>query len=289
MIQDIDSLLNVAGVYTIIHTASGRTYVGEALNVRGRWKSHFTCLARNKHNNYFLQQAWNKYGPAAFEFKSFLTLERLPGESNHLLKKRLKREEKKILMLFPDNYNLEIPSEEYDYLIPGPTAKAMMKKAASAERNTPEGKARMKRVRLNAMADPSAVRMHKLATKAAWQNPEIKASRVAAFNTEEGKKNRSEGAAIGWIKRKEHLKDPEFAAKDQERIRKSTESLRKTYSSPEMREQCSRIATESWKVPGRVEKVSESLEEFYSEPENRKRHSETMKKHPPFSKNPKKK
>lgn len=279
MIQDIESLKGIAGVYTIIHTASGRAYVGEAFNIRGRWKSHVSCLTRNDHRNYFLQQAWNKYGPQAFEFKKFIILERLFDESNYLLKKRLKQEENKVLALFPDNYNLEIPSSEHDYLIPGPAAKAQMKKAAKAERSTVAGKARMKRVRLEAMDDPIACLNHKLAIKAAWQNPEVKAARIAAFNTEQGQENRSQGAKLGWLKRKQKLQnDPEFLLSHQASREKANRKIKETYSTPEKREQLSKTSTESWKVEGRKEKVSASLKQFYEDPKHRKIHSERMKK-----------
>ncbi len=283
MIQDIDSL-SVAGVYTIIHVASGKTYVGEALNIRTRWSGHFSCLQKGNHNNYYLQRSWNKYGAEAFEFKIFLILERLENESNYMLKKRLKREENKVLKLFPKNFNLEIPSEEHDYLIPGPMAKERMKESATSERNTASGKARMRRIRIEAMEDPTSVRLHKLATKAAWQKPEIKASRVAAFNTPEGKENRAAAAKTGWLKRKEHQKDPEFMAKEQERAKKAGASIKKTFATPEMREKMSQTSTQSWKVSGRKEKVSKSLKAFYSDPTNRKKHSENMKK--AYSKKP---
>lgn len=279
MSQETYSLNNVAGVYTIIHEASGRTYVGEALNIRTRWKGHFNSLQAGSHRNYFLQNSWNKYGAEAFKFKVFLILERIENESDFMLKKRLKQEENKVLKFFPNNFNLEICSDHHEYLIPGPMAKAQMKKAAKAERNSPGGKARMKQVRLNAMNDPTATLNHKLGTKAGWQDPIKKAKRITAFNTEEGKKNRAEGAKIGWLKRKEKLQtDSNFLLSHKKSREKANKKIKELYNLPERKEKLSKQSTESWKVSGRKEKVSASLKEFYSDPNNRKLHSARMKK-----------
>jgi hypothetical protein len=281
MPQVIDSdEYNVAGVYTVTQKASGRTYVGEAFNIRERWMNgHIGCLNDNRHGNRFLQRAWNKYGPDAFEFKIFTVVENTENLSKYLFKKKLKWHENEVLKLFPKNYNLEIPGEN-GYVIPGPRAKRMMKKAAKRERNTEIGRARMKRVRLEAMKNPIAVARHKKATKEAWQNPEIKAARVAAYNTPEGKKNRASGAALGWIKRKEKLaNDPEFAARHKESRAKANKKIKELYNTPERKNMLSKQADETWAVPGRKGKVTESLEEYYSDPKNRTRHSKIMLEH----------
>ncbi len=58
----------VAGVYAIVHSESGRRYVGSSVNLRGRLSRHRKELDREIHGNRRLQRAWKKYGPAAFEF-----------------------------------------------------------------------------------------------------------------------------------------------------------------------------------------------------------------------------
>lgn len=57
-----------SGIYKIEHIASGKIYVGSAVNFRIRWNDHKKSLRKNKHHNRKLQCAWNKYGEPAFAF-----------------------------------------------------------------------------------------------------------------------------------------------------------------------------------------------------------------------------
>jgi len=61
-----------SGVYTIRNTLNGREYVGSAAAFRYRWNKHRSELSRGVHSNSKLQRAWDKHGPAAFEFKPLL-------------------------------------------------------------------------------------------------------------------------------------------------------------------------------------------------------------------------
>src|SRR3990167_30376 len=57
------------GIYKIINTVNGKQYVGSAVNlIQRKWK-HWSALKRGKHDNSYLQRAWNKYGEVAFEFR----------------------------------------------------------------------------------------------------------------------------------------------------------------------------------------------------------------------------
>lgn len=57
------------GVYMILHIASDTRYVGSAADtIAARWGTHRYGLRHNTHRNKHLQQAWNKYGEAAFAF-----------------------------------------------------------------------------------------------------------------------------------------------------------------------------------------------------------------------------
>jgi group I intron endonuclease len=60
----------IAGVYAIIHIASGRRYVGSARDMRARWWQHQNRLRGNRHDCHHLQRAWNKYGSDAFRVES---------------------------------------------------------------------------------------------------------------------------------------------------------------------------------------------------------------------------
>jgi group I intron endonuclease len=58
-----------SGIYQIRHLASGRSYVGSAVNLRKRWALHRWSLANGRHRNQLLQRAWVKYGANAFAFE----------------------------------------------------------------------------------------------------------------------------------------------------------------------------------------------------------------------------
>lgn len=59
----------VSGIYTITNKVNGKLYVGLSNNVHHRFSQHKSDLNHNRHSNPYLQNAWNKYGADAFEFK----------------------------------------------------------------------------------------------------------------------------------------------------------------------------------------------------------------------------
>lgn len=72
-----DAILAQSGIYAIRNTISGKLYVGSAVHLKNRWKSHRSNLTLNKHHSEKLQRAWNKYGSDAFVFE---VLEIVPGK-----------------------------------------------------------------------------------------------------------------------------------------------------------------------------------------------------------------
>jgi len=58
-----------SGIYAIVHIKSGRHYIGSSRNIYHRWRIHKSELRRGVSNSRYLQNAWNKYGEAAFHFK----------------------------------------------------------------------------------------------------------------------------------------------------------------------------------------------------------------------------
>ena len=56
------------GIYMIINKINNKIYIGQARNIKERWKNHINDLKNNKHYNKHLQGAWNKYGKDSFEF-----------------------------------------------------------------------------------------------------------------------------------------------------------------------------------------------------------------------------
>ena len=58
----------LSGVYQIRCKDNGKIYVGSAVNLEWRWRSHRRDLSNGVHVNPHLQSAWNLYGEASFEF-----------------------------------------------------------------------------------------------------------------------------------------------------------------------------------------------------------------------------
>lgn len=62
--------LSKTGVYTITNTVNGKLYVGStSMSFNYRWRKHYNKLLKNQHENYKLQNAWNKYGESNFIFE----------------------------------------------------------------------------------------------------------------------------------------------------------------------------------------------------------------------------
>lgn len=57
-----------SGVYVISNTIDGRQYVGSTVTFKRRFRDHARFLRDGKHQNKYLQNAWNKYGEEAFVF-----------------------------------------------------------------------------------------------------------------------------------------------------------------------------------------------------------------------------
>ncbi len=59
----------------IRNTQSGSFYIGSAINIRGRWRSHLSQLRRNLNKCAKLQKAWNSYGEKSFVFEVLQAVE----------------------------------------------------------------------------------------------------------------------------------------------------------------------------------------------------------------------
>ena len=58
--------LKLSGIYAIRNTITGDVYVGQSINLVGRWGGHFRQLAKGKHPNRKLQDDFSSYGSDAF-------------------------------------------------------------------------------------------------------------------------------------------------------------------------------------------------------------------------------
>lgn len=59
----------MTGIYRIVHTATGREYIGQAADISQRWRAHRRRLTAGNHHAPHLQSAWAKYGATAFMFE----------------------------------------------------------------------------------------------------------------------------------------------------------------------------------------------------------------------------
>jgi group I intron endonuclease len=65
---DLSNNKVVSGVYCIINSYNNKIYIGSSKHIVKRIKNHICNLNNNKHNNTYLQSAWNKYGESLFKF-----------------------------------------------------------------------------------------------------------------------------------------------------------------------------------------------------------------------------
>lgn len=57
------------GIYKITNIGNGKLYIGSSNNLQKRKREHFWALRYNKHNNPYMQNAYNKYGEKSFTFE----------------------------------------------------------------------------------------------------------------------------------------------------------------------------------------------------------------------------
>lgn len=57
-----------SGIYCIRNIRNNKRYVGSAVNIAARYRTHKCDLTKGRHHSPYLQNSWKKYGPDAFEF-----------------------------------------------------------------------------------------------------------------------------------------------------------------------------------------------------------------------------
>lgn len=76
-----------SGIYIIANTQNGMIYIGQAKDIRDRWRDHKNDLAKSKHKNRHLQNAYNKYGSDCFKYQilEYCPVEKLDEREQHFL------------------------------------------------------------------------------------------------------------------------------------------------------------------------------------------------------------
>lgn len=64
------NLRNFSGIYKITCIVNNKFYIGSAVDFYRRLHTHSSHLKNNKHDNRYLQAAWNKYGKDSFIFET---------------------------------------------------------------------------------------------------------------------------------------------------------------------------------------------------------------------------
>lgn len=70
--MDITTAPKCSGIYQITHIASGRNYVGSAVNLNKRLKEHVRQLNEGCHHSKFMQRVFKKHGADSLSFKILL-------------------------------------------------------------------------------------------------------------------------------------------------------------------------------------------------------------------------
>lgn len=63
-----------SGIYVIFNKVTFQAYIGRTANINKRWQQHRMQLSMGKHHNRRLQESWNKYGEANFNFTVFMLI-----------------------------------------------------------------------------------------------------------------------------------------------------------------------------------------------------------------------
>lgn len=67
----------LSAVYAIRHVPTDRYYVGSAVNLYGRWKTHRSALSYERHTSPYLQNSWNAHDANEFQW---IILESVPDK-----------------------------------------------------------------------------------------------------------------------------------------------------------------------------------------------------------------
>lgn len=70
--------MKIAGIYQIRNIVNNKIYIGSSANLMNRKSGHFCMLRKNKHDNSYLQYAYNKYGADSFSFEILCILDSSP-------------------------------------------------------------------------------------------------------------------------------------------------------------------------------------------------------------------
>jgi len=174
-------------IYQIRNVATGKLYIGSAINYRRRKVEHFRDLRRGTHNSKKLQAAWNKYGEGAFVFEVLEPVDRADA--------LIDREQFWIdrMDAVRSGYNVSPRAGSLLGFIHSEETKTKMKQAHKGKPKAPE---HVEKVR-------EALRGRKMTREQCQKMREAKLGKKQGPHSEETKRKMSE-ASIGVAKSQEH-------------------------------------------------------------------------------------
>ena len=187
----MSSISRTPSIYQIRHIASGKVYVGSAVNPRLRWKNHRIMLLNGNHPNRYLQNAWDKHGAAAFAFEILepvLFVEDLIIREQHWI----------------DKLKASVRTHGYNIT---PTAGSQLGTKLTEEQRArrfglwedPEYRAKCVAAHKAHFADPKQRARRSEESKALWRDPEYRARQTARLK--EGHADPEYKARVGvWTK-----------------------------------------------------------------------------------------
>lgn len=248
----------IAGIYKIEQISNKKVYIGSSNNIKRRCHRHMTDLRCNRHDNKYLQNAFNKYGKNDFKIEM---LEKCP---NDMLQEREQYYIDKFESYNECNgFNLLKNAYSSKGKIVSQETKEKLKKFSNSEKEIYSRRKRM----IEKWKDPSYRDFQLNERKERSKNEEYINKRNNSFSSEEYKNKRSDIAKKMWKNensRNKLLKERRSRCDDEDYKKKLSESAKKKWQNEEYRKKQS-------------EKFSIGQKKRYSDPEYRKKMSEMAK------------
>lgn len=263
-----------SGIYLILCIPTLKGYIGSSINLFARLNEHLLNLRHNKHQNNYLQNAWNKYEKADFEIFIIeqcnkIKLFELEQFYVNLYKTSYKENGYNLACIQKGNYGYSFTEEQKKKVSDG-----VKKKLEDVEYK----KARQAKIAEYTRSEEGRKKRSEISKKN-WENPKIRENIITGihdsgvFETRKITHNTPEVKAKLSKASKEQWSDPEHRQK-MSGIKKEQYA-----NNPELREKVSKATTEAMNTPEMKNKISIAMKKFNVEnPERVKEIKEAQKK-----------
>lgn len=184
------------GIYAICHKATGRLYVGQAVDMERRWNRHRQRLRARDHHSPHLQAAWHHYGEEAFEFRALLVCR--PEDLTFY--------EQRVFNAFQLEFNTAKIAQTRRGVPHSPESRAKIGAAHRGRKRSPEVCAKLSAAQMGKVHSPEAKAKMRTAKLGKVHTPEARA------NMAEGQRNRPRPASE-YDSRRGRPRDPDVIAR----------------------------------------------------------------------------